>query len=107
VAGCATGDQAYTIAIILNEFLEKDFWYEIYASDIDTEALEAAEKGLYESRNVRFVHHYYLNKYFDITKEGKFQTKEELKKNIKVFLFPWDPMLPFSLRVAFPLRLDQ
>lgn len=83
VAGCATGDEAYTIAIILSEFLEKDFLYEIYASDIDTNALGAAEKGVYEARNVRFVHHYYLNKYFDITKEGKFQIKEELKRNIK------------------------
>jgi chemotaxis protein methyltransferase CheR len=83
VAGCATGDEAYTVSIILNEFLEDGIKFEIFASDIDTEALKIAELGIYEMRNVRFVHHHYLNRYFDITNDGKFKVKDQIKRNIK------------------------
>jgi len=83
VAGCATGDEAYTISIILNEFLEDDIKFEIFASDIDTEALKIAELGIYELKNVRFVHPHYLNVYFDITNDGKFKIRDEIKRNVK------------------------
>lgn len=83
VAGCATGDEAYTLSIILNEFLDDNFEFEIFATDIDTEALKVAELGIYEMRNVRFVHYVYLNKYFEITNDGKYKIKNELKKNVK------------------------
>lgn len=52
VAGCGTGEEAYSIAIVLQEegLLERSL---IYATDIDPESLEIAEAGVYEIGRVR------------------------------------------------------
>jgi chemotaxis protein methyltransferase CheR len=47
VAGCATGEEVYALAILLREegLLERSI---VYASDVSPEALERAERGIYE-----------------------------------------------------------
>jgi chemotaxis protein methyltransferase CheR len=52
VAGCATGEEAYSIAIVLREegLLERS---RIYATDIDAESLRIAERGIYGLERVR------------------------------------------------------
>ncbi|WOJ91227.1 protein-glutamate O-methyltransferase CheR [Methylocapsa polymorpha] len=52
VAGCGTGEEAYSIAIILHEegLLERSL---IYATDIDMESLKIAEAGVYELGRLR------------------------------------------------------
>lgn len=50
VAGCATGEEAYSVAMLLIEkisTLRKDLKLQIFASDIDDEALETARDGRY------------------------------------------------------------
>ncbi len=50
VAGCATGEEAYSVAIIISECvaeLEKRFQVQIYGTDIDIDALHIARAGLY------------------------------------------------------------
>ena len=50
VAGCATGEEAYSVAIIISECLaeiEKRLQVQIYGTDIDMDALHAARGGLY------------------------------------------------------------
>ncbi len=50
-AGCSTGEEPYTMAIILNEALKnenRDFDIKIFASDIDRNALDAARTGVYD-----------------------------------------------------------
>jgi chemotaxis protein methyltransferase CheR len=59
VAGCGTGEEAYSLAILLEEegLLERSF---IYATDIDAESLENAQAGIYELERVRgFIENYY------------------------------------------------
>ena len=65
-AACSTGEEAYTLSIILQEMLEKyELWeIQILASDINTEVLQSAKIGLYESRSVKDVPEEYLEKYF-------------------------------------------
>ena len=65
-AACSTGEEAYTLSIILHEMLEdyENWEVEIIASDINTEVLQHAKIGLYESRAVRDVPPEYLEKYF-------------------------------------------
>jgi len=60
VAGCATGEEAYSLAILLREegLLERAM---IYATDINPEALRTAQDGVYETdRLVRFSENYQL-----------------------------------------------
>jgi two-component system CheB/CheR fusion protein len=50
VAGCATGEEAYTIGMIILECLDelqKNLPVQIYATDIDTDALNIARTGIY------------------------------------------------------------
>lgn len=65
-AACSTGEEPYTLSIILNEMLDnpEEWEVQILASDINTEVLEYAKTGLYESRSVKDVPQEYLDKYF-------------------------------------------
>ncbi|MBP2628935.1 MAG: cheR5 [Firmicutes bacterium] len=65
-AGCSTGEEPYTLAIILLEMLpEPEQWtIEVLATDINTKVIEAARRGLYNSRSVKDVPHEYLERYF-------------------------------------------
>ncbi len=55
-AGCSTGEEPYTLAMVLSEFARKspglNFRYLILATDISTRALEKAKKGIYEEERV-------------------------------------------------------
>lgn len=65
-AGCSTGEEPYTLAIILLEMLPdpREWEIEIFATDINRRVLEAARKGLYNSRSVKDVPPEYLERYF-------------------------------------------
>ncbi|MCR4434454.1 MAG: protein-glutamate O-methyltransferase CheR [Clostridiales bacterium] len=65
-AACSTGEEPYTLSIILQEMLENyEKWeIQILASDINTEVLQYAKIGLYESRTLKDVPPEYLEKYF-------------------------------------------
>jgi two-component system CheB/CheR fusion protein len=50
VPGCATGEEAYSIAMLLRErmdLMKKSFRVQIFATDIDREAIETARAGVY------------------------------------------------------------
>lgn len=60
VAGCATGEEAYSLAIVFAEegLLDRTL---IYATDINSDSLRAAEEGVYEvERFARFTENYQL-----------------------------------------------
>lgn len=65
-AACSTGEEPYTLSIILQEMLEgyEKWEVQILATDINTEVLQHARIGLYESRSVKDVPPEYLEKYF-------------------------------------------
>ena len=65
-AGCSTGEEAYSIAILVQEKKElKDWDVEIFANDISRKVIKIARKGLYTKSSFRSTNHkYYLNKYF-------------------------------------------
>jgi two-component system CheB/CheR fusion protein len=82
VAGCATGEEAYTMAILVNEAIaktNKSFSVKIFATDIDTSALETASKGIYSKNISKDVSAERLERFF-IEKEEGFQVKKELRE---------------------------
>jgi chemotaxis methyl-accepting protein methylase len=66
-AGCATGEEPYSIAMLLLEFLGKDIerWnVAIIATDIDKKALQRAHEGLFAQKEVEGIRQAWRDKYF-------------------------------------------
>jgi len=68
-AGCATGEEPYSIAITAAEAGAGPEELEILATDVNPEAVAFAARGVYESRRVREVKEPFLSRYFD--REGE------------------------------------
>lgn len=84
-AGCATGEEPYTLAILIMEKLGASIskWHiKILASDISPSALHTAEQGIYNSYSLRDTPVEYINKYF-IQQDTNFIIKEQVKKLVK------------------------
>jgi len=86
IAGCATGEEAYSFAILFHEQLKNSFSgtvVKIFATDIDTVALIHAGKGMYAQRIEKDVSAKRLEKYF--IKEGKtYRVKSDIR-NMLIF----------------------
>ena len=81
---CSSGEEAYTLAIILLEMLadEGSWTIEIDALDIDTDALARAQSGRYRGRTVRDVPHAYKKKYFKVV-DDSYEVTDELRQIIR------------------------
>ncbi len=87
-AGCSTGEEPYTIAMIIREHFLKRFpmvRFEILANDLSPAVLEKAKKGEYRSYAVRSVPQEYLQKYFIHTDRGTYIVKDEIRQMVKFF----------------------
>jgi chemotaxis protein methyltransferase CheR len=65
-AGCSTGEEPYTLAIIFQEMLPapEEWNVQIVATDINSRVLETARRGIYGSRSTKDVPLEYLERYF-------------------------------------------
>ncbi len=78
-APCSNGSEPYTIAIILNELNINPARYQILASDLDSEILEEARKGIYGQSSLKNVPGNLLEKYFkQIPGQSKFQLDSKI-----------------------------
>ena len=89
-AGCSTGEEPYTMAIVFNEFFgsANDYRYQIFASDISTEVLQKAYAGVYEEEKTEPVPPALLKKYFMRSKDPSkkiLRVVPELRKKINFF----------------------
>jgi two-component system CheB/CheR fusion protein len=83
-AGCATGEEAYTIAMILGEAIGVDQFRErvkIYATDVDEEALNTARHAAYTDRQVEGVAPELLDKYFEQV-DGLHFFRKDLRRQV-------------------------
>ncbi len=83
-AGCSTGEEPYTLAIILLEMIDDiDDWdVKIEATDIDTKVLERARHGVYGKRSVRLVPEEYFQKYFK-TVSGNYRIDDRVRSIVR------------------------
>lgn len=81
-AGCSTGEEPYTIAILLKEILPPGWAIEVVASDISLKCLMVGKEGFYADARIAGIPDNYLAKYFD-KKPGGFQIKDEIKKLVR------------------------
>ncbi len=82
-AGCSTGEEAYSIAMTVADVIEfNEAWkVHILASDISRQALECAEQGIYDARDVEPISIHHREQYF--TRSGSnFVVKPQLRSMI-------------------------
>jgi len=75
IAGCSTGEEAYSFAIIFKEAYEKmkknkNITLQIFATDIDNDAIEIARKGVFSSNIVAEVSPERISRFFTINESS-------------------------------------
>src|SRR5262249_3616332 len=83
-AGCASGEEAYTLAITLAELVGVDQFAErvkIYATDVDDEGLVQARQGAYGERAVEGVPPELLETYFEKA-NGRYIFRKDLRRSV-------------------------
>lgn len=85
-AGCATGEETYTLAMCLNNYKEKTdsvVSARILSTDISEEVLKKAEEGVYPWREIDKIPSSWRNKYCKKINSNQFCVDEKLKYNIQ------------------------
>lgn len=73
VSGCSTGEEAYSLAIVFTEVikqLRKDYSVQIFATDLDNNAIEKAREGIFSANIAKDMSAERLNCYFSKTEQG-------------------------------------
>ncbi|MBQ8014449.1 MAG: protein-glutamate O-methyltransferase CheR [Treponema sp.] len=81
-AGCSTGEEPYTIAMILADILPPPYKFQITASDISLKCLMTGQAGFYPEARVTGIPQKYLDRFFTKNDRG-YQVKPELMSTIK------------------------
>jgi chemotaxis protein methyltransferase CheR len=83
-AGCSTGEEPYSIAIVLKKIIpDIEKWnITILASDINPKILRKAIAGVYSQWSFRNTPHWLKEKYFIQKEKGKFEIIPEIKKMV-------------------------
>ena len=79
-AGCSTGEEPYTIAIMIKEkFPFSNVKFDIIGSDISEKVLDSAKRGVYNSYTLRNASENIIAKYFNKIDDDSFALKDEIK----------------------------
>jgi chemotaxis protein methyltransferase CheR len=81
-AGCSTGEEPYTIAMLLSEILQPPWKFEIIASDISLKCLMAGKEGFYADSRITGIPDAYLKKYFSKV-EGGYKVNPDIMSTIR------------------------
>ncbi|GAF01762.1 virulence sensor protein BvgS precursor [Saccharicrinis fermentans DSM 9555 = JCM 21142] len=84
VPGCSTGEEAYSIAILLDDHIKENKLhvdFKIFATDIDEEALEIAGNGVYSPNTVSEINREYIEPYF-VNDAGNMKVIKRIRERI-------------------------
>jgi chemotaxis protein methyltransferase CheR len=107
-AGCATGEEPYTVAILLKELLPgiKEWDILILATDINKKALAKAKAGVYNDWSFRALPPNWLSTYFQEIGKKSYRLKEEIKSLVTFnYLNLKDNLYPSFFNQTFALDL--
>lgn len=81
-AGCSTGEEPYTIAMLVLEDGRFYGWnIEIFGSDINQRVLQVARSGIYRKNSFRTTEPYFVNKYFK-EEDSLFRISDNVKQHV-------------------------
>ena len=84
VAGCSTGEEAYSLAIMLHEYaqgVKNNYKVQIFATDIDSSAIDIARVGSYPDNIAVDVSPERLSRYF-VKKGNTYKIKDEIREMV-------------------------
>ena len=86
VAGCSTGEEAYTLAIVFREVVEtlkpgKNFKLQIFATDLDRDAIDKARQGVFSEKISADLTPEQLRRYFT-EEEGGYRVRAEIREMV-------------------------
>ena len=82
-AGCSTGEEPYTIAMLILETGQFKGWnIEIFGNDISQRVLEVARRGVYTKSSFRSTEKRFIDKYFEPL-DDKYRIKDEVKNMVR------------------------
>ncbi len=84
VAGCSSGEEAYSLAMVLQECmdkLKKHFPVQIFGTDLDSQAIESARAGIYPEGIARDVRPQRLGRFF-VKEDGGYRIKQEIREMV-------------------------
>ena len=85
VPGCATGEEAYSLAILLHEVCGKTnrpFTVQVFGTDINEEAIAAARAGVFPEGIVADLGQARLDRYFTREADGRFRIGKEIREKL-------------------------
>ncbi|MBA2484278.1 MAG: PAS domain-containing protein [Nitrosomonas sp.] len=85
VAGCASGEEAYSLSMLIMEKIEKsckDLDLKVFATDVDEEAIKTARRGMYPASIISELPNNYLEKYFTPIDENNYKVLTHLREKI-------------------------
>ena len=84
VPGCASGEEVYSIAMVVSEFMEetkRDFNLQIFGTDIDEEAIALARTGLYPPSIASSLSPERLRRFFK-EDNGQFRVTKQIRESV-------------------------
>ncbi|MDQ3248723.1 MAG: PAS domain-containing protein, partial [Chloroflexota bacterium] len=84
VAGCATGEEAYSLAMMLVDYAGRhhpSMLIQVFATDIDANALRVAREGFYPENIVNDIAPHWLKRFFTREQQG-YRVNRELRKQV-------------------------
>ena len=86
ITGCSTGEEAYSLAIVFKEAYEKvkknkNFTLQIFATDIDSDAIEIARKGIFSANIAADVSPERLGQFF-VKDENGFRVNNAIREMV-------------------------
>jgi chemotaxis protein methyltransferase CheR len=85
-AGCSTGEEAYTVAMVLRELLPSTAGWDVkvIATDVSQRALAAAREATYGARAVHATSAQDLDRFFSPTADGRHQVRPEVRELVEL-----------------------
>lgn len=84
VAGCATGEEAYSVAMLLQEHVERaspHVAFQVFATDLDEQAVAVARAGVYTLNDAADLSEERLRRFF--TKDGeRYRVRKDLREKV-------------------------
>ncbi|HPU63029.1 MAG TPA: protein-glutamate O-methyltransferase CheR [Mobilitalea sp.] len=84
-AGCSTGQEPYTLAMIINDYFKEDkkLWdSKILATDISSKVLKEAETGIYTEEEIKHLPAIWKLNYFKKLENGDYKVTDEIRKEV-------------------------